>query len=340
MRLLGAIVLNLLFLCHLFLFLTNRILSSFFKGGFIDASGYVKVTGVFTSSITGNLVVACAPVSSKGVLCRACVSIAFAAAAVVAAMLALNFKLVHVISLPYLALILFSLEFCMLATTWAVGLYLDDLISVSTNLDDWYVILVGCMMAVSMGFHNVAAKESIMGCPSTTVMTSTLINASCSLAKTLGLLTAYFNIIRLTPPNGPNRTYLPLIKEEKDSIGLKIYDEFLQSFPYMGPLISFLIGAIIGGISMKHGTFNCFIIPLVLLLIILGSVILKIYNDRIMTQIDCNMSDKMLREDKILNIEIGNKSPKYEISLSNLPSSHQQMSESHHLLQREHTAYL
>jgi uncharacterized membrane protein YoaK (UPF0700 family) len=36
-----------------------------FIGGFIDAAGYIKIKGVFTSSITGNLVVACASVSQQ-----------------------------------------------------------------------------------------------------------------------------------------------------------------------------------------------------------------------------------------------------------------------------------
>ena len=46
----------------------------------------------------------------------------------------------------------------------------DDLISSSKNLDNWYVVLVGSLMGASMGFHNVAAKESVTNCPPTTVI--------------------------------------------------------------------------------------------------------------------------------------------------------------------------
>lgn len=248
------------------------------EGGFVDAAGYVKIKGVFTSSITGNLVVACASVTSlQGVICRACVSIAFAAAAGVSATLAQNLKLAKLFSLPSLSLVLFSLEIGTLVATWAVGVRLDSLISASIDLDDWYVVLVGCMLGASMGFHNVAAKESIAGCPPTTVMTSTLINISCTGANTLGFLLASFNIMRLTPPNGPKGTYLPLTKEEKDDFFSKANAEFLKFLPFFRPMIVFLIGAVIGAVTMKYGQFYCLAIPIFALLVIFSSIIVKRY---------------------------------------------------------------
>jgi hypothetical protein len=295
---------------------------------------------VFTSSITGNLVAACA-VSSKGILCRICVTISFTGSALIIAMLSLKLKLAHVMSLPYLALLLFALEFSMLITIWAIGFYLDDLISVSKNINDWRVILVGCLMGTAMGFHNVAAKESITGCPSTTVMTSTLVNASCSLAKILGLLTAYFNIVKLTPPNGPSGTYLPFTKAEKDHIGMQIYDEFLNSLPFIGPLFFFLIGAVIGGSAMRSISFNCFKIPSLLIIIICGSILLKIYNDQDITETDGIIeSDGMLQNKEIVYKEINNKSPKYEISLSDLSAFDEKKTEKCYLLQHENATYL
>jgi hypothetical protein len=45
----------------------------------------------------------------------------------------------------------------------------DETISSSKQIDDWPVVLVGSIMGVSMGFQNVAAKESIKNCPPTTV---------------------------------------------------------------------------------------------------------------------------------------------------------------------------
>lgn len=250
------------------------------KGGFVDSAGFVKIRGVFTSSITGNLVVACASVNSlQGVICRACVSIAFTAAAGVSATIAQNLKLARLFTLPYLSLVLFSLEIGMLVVTWAVGVHLNDLISASIDLDDWYVVLVGSMLGASMGFHNIAAKESIVGCPPTTVMTSTLVNLAGAGANTLGFILASFNIMRLTPPTGPKGTYLPLTTEERHGFSLKAYAEFQKFLPFFRPLISFLIGAVIGSVTMKYAEFYCLVIPIFFLLIIYSSIIMKIFEE-------------------------------------------------------------
>jgi uncharacterized membrane protein YoaK (UPF0700 family) len=249
-----------------------------FVGGFVDAAGYIKIRGVFTSSITGNLVVACASVTSlSGVICRSCVSIAFAAGAGFSAMLALKLRLAHSFSLPYLALVLFSLEIVMLAITWAVGHYLDQRIIDSNNLDEWPVVLLGCFMGASMGFHNVAAKESITGCPPTTVMTSTLINVSSGLSNSLGLFISSCGLMRLTPPNGLNGSYKRLTKEEKSILFAVGSEMFFKTVVLIKPLISFLVGALIGAVTMEHGSFHCLAIPIAALCGVLSEIFAKIY---------------------------------------------------------------
>ena len=59
---------------------TNVVLLLAFIGGYVDAAGYIKLHGVFTSSITGNLVAACSLITyhQPGVLCRLLVCIFFA----------------------------------------------------------------------------------------------------------------------------------------------------------------------------------------------------------------------------------------------------------------------
>ena len=66
--------------------------------------------------------------------------------------------------MKYIAVILLSLEVGMLVISWAVGIHLDRLITASNDLDEWHVVLVGCLLGAAMGFHNVAAKESIAAC--------------------------------------------------------------------------------------------------------------------------------------------------------------------------------
>ena len=251
-----------------------------FIGGFVDAAGYIKIKGVFTSSITGNLVVACASVTTlNGVICRSCVSIAFAAGAGVSSMLALKLRLGLSFSLKYIALILLSLEVGMLVISWAVGIHLDRLIMASNDLDEWHVVLVGCLLGAAMGFHNVAAKESIAGCPPTTVMTSTLINVSGGLANTITLLMASVGMLRLTPPTGLKGVYLPLTAAEKHGFYTNAYDCFMKTLPLIKPLLSFLVGAIIGAITTKFGTFHCLAIPITVLVFIQIEIILNICSE-------------------------------------------------------------
>ena len=96
-----------------------------FIGGYIDAAGYLKLQGVFTSSITGNLVVACSSVSSlNGVICRSSVCISFTLAGVLAAALAIRAKLSKWLSPSSLSIILFLFEALALGAAWIFGLLL------------------------------------------------------------------------------------------------------------------------------------------------------------------------------------------------------------------------
>ena len=251
-----------------------------FVGGYIDAAGYLKIKGVFTSSITGNLVVACAAVSSlKGVLCRACVCIAFTAAGCVSSLISMKLRLAYGIQQRHLAIILFSIEIAMFIIIWIVGNNLDPLISGTDNLDAWPVVLIGSFMGASMGFHNVAAKETITNCPPTTVMTSTLINVAGGIANGLGLACASC-CCRLTPPNGPNNSYLPLSENEKTTLSTLRDESFTKLLPLLKPLIWFLVGAIIGAATMTAGSFHCLAIPLFIIVLITIEIYWKDVNER------------------------------------------------------------
>ena len=239
-----------------------------FVGGYIDAAGYLKIKGVFTSSITGNLVVACASVSSlKGVICRACVCIAFTAAGCVSSLISMKLRLAYGIQQRHLAIILFSIEIAMFIIIWIVGDNLDSMITGTDNLDAWPVVLIGSLMGASMGFHNVAAKETITNCPPTTVMTSTLINVAGGIANGLGLACASC-CCRLTPPNGPNNSYLPLTESDRSNLSTLRDESFTKLMPLLKPLIWFLVGAIIGAATMSAGSFHSLAIPLFIIVAI------------------------------------------------------------------------
>ena len=96
-----------------------------FIGGYIDAAGYLKLQGVFTSSITGNLVVACSSVSSlTGVICRSCVCISFFLSGGLAAAFAMQMKLSKHLSQSTLCIFLFLSEILTFVAVWIAGLQL------------------------------------------------------------------------------------------------------------------------------------------------------------------------------------------------------------------------
>ena len=96
-----------------------------FVGGFIDAAGYLKLQGVFTSSITGNLVVTCASVSSmNGVICRSTISLAFTLAGGLGAAMALRTRISNLLSQGSITMLLFCLEAITFVIVWIVGLHL------------------------------------------------------------------------------------------------------------------------------------------------------------------------------------------------------------------------
>lgn len=118
-----------------------------FIGGFVDAAGYLKLQGVFTSSITGNLVVACAALSSfklqgvftssinanlavafssfsslTGVACRSCVCLAFTFAGGLLSLLAIELKHSFSCSQGTVSVVLFLFEALALIVVWIIGL--------------------------------------------------------------------------------------------------------------------------------------------------------------------------------------------------------------------------
>jgi len=141
-------------------------------GGYVDAAGYLKLQGVFTSSITGNLVVATASVASlNGVVCRSCVCIAFTLAGAICAGLALKLKSSYKWSAKATSLLIFGIQACIFIVVWAIGIYFNDAVDYALTIDAPEIVLIGCLLGASMGVHNIAAKEGVVNCPSTTVMT-------------------------------------------------------------------------------------------------------------------------------------------------------------------------
>ena len=241
-----------------------------FVGGFVDTAGYLRLLGVFTSSITGNLVVATASVASmRGVICRSLVCVAFFLAGAVGAALSLRLRLAHSVSQRVVCCFLFTLEIAFIIASWVIGMQYDTEMLLNDNIDWWLNVLVGCLLGASMGFHNVAAKEAITNCPPTTVMTSTMITVAQNLTNTIEYALASYSCLRLQPTPGH------LTEVQKEAMTAKYVDSLGKFKTTAKPLFAFIVGCIIGAITMDHGSWHCLAIPVAVLALIIADAMMQ-----------------------------------------------------------------
>ena len=208
-----------------------------FVGGFVDAAGYMKLYGLFTSSITGNLVVACTAglKYGDGVFARLFVTGAFSFAAFATTLLFLRLKYKLKMNRWDIGIFLFSSEAIMLAVAAAIGIYLDHLSNGFPEQDSWHTILEGTLLAMSMGIHNAAAQDVIPSCPSTTVMTMTIVKMSMLAANTLEFFLAAKGLSVYDHLD-------PLVIQEKFTVARgKFFDHLEQ-------ILFFVVGAVAGAV--------------------------------------------------------------------------------------------
>jgi uncharacterized membrane protein YoaK (UPF0700 family) len=143
-------------------------------GGYVDAAGWLGLFGLFTGSITGNLVLAGSAVAAtaRGVVPRVVVTAVFLAGGCVGGALAAALQ-ARSPGLPprRLLLVLLALELASLVALWLAG---QQLLPSLTSIDAPSVALVGSLAALAMGLQASAVKECLPGYPSTTVLTTTL----------------------------------------------------------------------------------------------------------------------------------------------------------------------
>lgn len=261
----------------------NGVLLLAFVGGFVDAAGYLKLQGVFTSSITGNLVVASASVSSsKGALCRSLVCLSFILAAAVGAMVAFYSRFAHKLIPHSLFILLLSLELAFLVASWILGHYYNDEIDQSDSLDDDIIILISCLMGVSMGFQNTAVKEAITSFPATTVMTSTLVNFAyngsyslsyylCTLFATSCGAQSSTKADRVNGGDDPAAEAKKLVAEYVD----KQRDFFSKFVGNLKSLLCFTLGALAGAGSIEGIAFYSFAVPVGIIVFLIIEISIK-----------------------------------------------------------------
>jgi uncharacterized membrane protein YoaK (UPF0700 family) len=242
-----------------------------FVGGYVDAVGWLELQGVFTSSITGNLVVAAGSMTSvHGVLCRFLVTLFFTVGAALNTAISLKMKLQKHSDNNINALLYFLEAAVLLISMW-VGIRLSQNLAEAEDPDHWSVIIVASIMAASMGLHNGAVKETIPSGPSTTVMTMTLVSIANLISKTIGFYLAQRNAYAQLSDDEAREDEedQPQELDKLRNEAKKLNDKFLDSIDKLASatrnLLSFVAGAVLGAVIAFHGAhFLSLIVPIVL----------------------------------------------------------------------------
>jgi len=255
-----------------------------FIGGYVDAVGYLELLGVFTSSITGNLVVAAASMTSvHGVLCRFLITLFFTICAALNTGISLKMKL-QKYSDHHISALLYLLEAAVLLTAMIVGIKLSNNIANAVDPDHWSVIVVASLMASAMGLHNGAVKETIPSGPSTTVMTMTLVTIANLISKSIGFYLAQRSVYsQITEDEARDEEEdqqqdLDKLRNEAEKLNGKFVDSIDKLINASRNLVSFVIGAVLGAvISFNGAKFASLLIPILLTVGLGVSFLIKPY---------------------------------------------------------------
>lgn len=236
-----------------------------FIGGFVDAAGYLKLEGLFTSSITGNLIAATASLySTYGVIARIFVALAFAVGAFLTSGLGMKLRVCGEWSVRSVLLVGAVLQIGGFVLAILLGMLFESSIDQDNALNTYQLILVASAMAFSMGTQCALVKDAFPNCPSTTVVTMLLVTFASQGSQTFNYFLASNNFLDLQPVSKKRPSdYLVKMKEKcADSLG-----KFIST---ARQLASFLIGGLVGAVFMSIATFYSLFIPIGLILLVLG----------------------------------------------------------------------
>lgn len=231
-----------------------------FNGGFFDSVSYVKFNRVFTASITGNLVgVVSFFYLSDGVLLRFLVSTFFVLGALLATVINVKLKLVNEWKPRSIYLLLFILEAVFIIVLIIIGGIYNDI--PDDDPYNRYVIILTSLMSTAMGIQNALSKEYIPNCPSTTVMTMTLITTGVQMAYVALYTLADASLIKLYPATKIN---LEIYRSDMAEKAKKSREQFVTTTK---PLAVFLIGSAVGTALVTQISMYSMFFPLLLTLI-------------------------------------------------------------------------
>lgn len=160
-----------------------------FVGGYVDGAGYIKLYGLFTSSVTGNIVVSATSLLKYdlGVGTRLATTMFFGVGAFISGLLVIRMQKSIKFDVWMLATILLSIEILLLAVATVVAVILEYRDGSFPSIGHWQTAIIGSIIAMAMGVQSVTGVEMVLGSPSTTAMTANIVRAFVAAAQIASL---------------------------------------------------------------------------------------------------------------------------------------------------------
>lgn len=234
-----------------------------FVGGFIDAAGYVMLYGLFTSSITGNIITAVVPLyaDSPGVLPRFWIWVFIGLGAFTNTMISMKLRFATLHDKWVVGMILFGLEVVGLFLAMVVGAFLDY-----PRLSSWQVTVAASLTAFAMGLQNGAAMVMIPNCPPTTAMTGNTVRFAIYGAEAFNFYIASRGYVALYPIKaGKPKHY----EKTMAKFSAELATKFQLFCSCLGP---FAAGAIVGVPFSNWMNFWSFSIPMVVVIYVVWAM--------------------------------------------------------------------
>jgi uncharacterized membrane protein YoaK (UPF0700 family) len=230
-----------------------------FVGGYIDTSMWMGLFGLFTGSVTGNIVVAGVTVTGtvSGVIPRVIVTVVYMASALVGHVIAACCYMYWGFTPRRVFSVLLILEALALGATWVSGVLLNDTL---TSIAAPNVAFVGSMAAMSIGLQASAIKEAgLTSYPSTNVLTTTITNFGSTLGSFLLHSAGAFGLL----PKTAASPSAPLTKEEW---GVKIPVRWRALWVSALPIFAFGAGCCLGAALQNFILFHSVCVPVAIIL--------------------------------------------------------------------------
>ena len=252
---------------------TNRAAGRFccFCGGYIDSVGYYQLHGLFTASITGNIVrYSEAATHNQFSQASALVTICFGLGSITVRVFAqyLSHMLVHT---DLIGMYVFILEVLMLIITIGVGTYYERAISEDQSFQG--ILMTGMIMAYPMGIQYAIAAAAFKEFPNTVGMTASVGSSFSAIGNVVLLYLSEWGVINFY-----------LTKEEMSNVNSIIAKKTLYEFKkgcafdeldrQLNPLIYFTIGCIAGISATERFRFHSLWIPVGIILFLIFEIYL------------------------------------------------------------------